>query len=120
MRGNANLISGLWFPARSIKFFFSSCFKNAELLCWTSALLFLAISTTHDFHFILCPLRLAGFTWCPGCGLGRSISFLLHLQFNASWNAHPLGIPGLLVILKRISDLIKHRLLLIKLNLNPL
>jgi len=31
-------------------------------------------------HLTLCPLALAGFHWCPGCGVGRSMILALHGQ----------------------------------------
>jgi hypothetical protein len=58
-------------------------------------------------HFTLCPLRLAGFDWCPGCGLGRSISFLFSGDFPRSFEAHPLGIFALTILLFRIFTLLK-------------
>jgi hypothetical protein len=50
-----------------------------------------------------------GITWCPGCGLGHSIAFLLHGDVRNSFHAHWLGIPALLIILYRIVDLVKQR-----------
>jgi Protein of unknown function (DUF2752) len=50
-----------------------------------------------------------GITWCPGCGLGHSIAFLLHGDIRNSFHAHWLGIPALVIILYRIYDLVKQR-----------
>jgi hypothetical protein len=59
-----------------------------------------------DSHFSLCPLKLLGFGWCPGCGIGHAIAYLLHGDINNSLKAHWLGIPALLIILYRICNLI--------------
>ncbi|WP_259091678.1 DUF2752 domain-containing protein [Mucilaginibacter dorajii] len=53
-------------------------------------------------HFTLCPLKLMGITWCPGCGLGHSIIYLFHGQLRNSFHAHWLGVPAVLVISHRI------------------
>ncbi|WP_420806189.1 DUF2752 domain-containing protein [Flavihumibacter solisilvae] len=49
-----------------------------------------------------CPIRWAGIHWCPGCGLGRSISAVMHFDLAASWQFHKLGFPALLIIWYRI------------------
>ena len=59
-------------------------------------------------HFSLCPLNQLGVAWCPGCGLGRSIGHLMNGDFTASWEKHPLAAFGIIVILYRIFELIKH------------
>ena len=60
-------------------------------------------------HYTLCPLKLMGVSWCPGCGLGHSIAFLLHGDVRNSFHAHWLGIPALVIIVYRIYDLIKQK-----------
>ncbi|AYL99563.1 DUF2752 domain-containing protein [Mucilaginibacter celer] len=67
-------------------------------------------SPTDESHFILCPLKLMGISWCPGCGLGHSIIYLLHGDVAGSFNAHWLGIPATAVILNRIFVLTRSRL----------
>jgi len=51
-----------------------------------------------------------GITWCPGCGLGHSIAFLLHGDIRNSFHAHWLGVPALVIIVYRIVDLIRQRI----------
>jgi hypothetical protein len=51
---------------------------------------------------------------CPGCGLGKSISMIFHGDIIGSFNTHPLGIPALLLIVKRIYQLIKNKIILRK------
>jgi hypothetical protein len=80
--------------------------KYFELIFWLAALLALAVaSPTASTHFTLCPLKLAGLTWCPGCGIGHSITYLFHGQISRSFHAHWLGIPALAVIMYRIYQL---------------
>ncbi|HEY0245659.1 MAG TPA: DUF2752 domain-containing protein [Mucilaginibacter sp.] len=80
--------------------------KNFELIFWISALIALAVADPAVTpHYTLCPLKLAGITWCPGCGLGHAISWLFHGHIKNSWHAHWLGIPALLIILYRVCVL---------------
>lgn len=78
-----------------------------EALIWVTALLILAFAGTGPGHFTLCPLKNAGFTFCPGCGLGSSVSFLLHGEFTASLQSHPLGFFAVIVLSFRIINLTK-------------
>jgi len=85
--------------------------KYFELVFWVAALISLGISdTSKQGQYSLCPFKAMGFTWCPGCGLGHSISWLLHGNVNNSWHAHWLGIPALCIILYRIYSLVVLRL----------
>jgi hypothetical protein len=91
-----------------IKSFF---LKYFELVFWIAGLISLAImDPSGESHFTLCPLKLLGITWCPGCGLGHSISFLFHGDLSNSFHAHWLGIPALIVIVHRIYVLSRDRL----------
>ncbi|RZK43900.1 MAG: DUF2752 domain-containing protein [Pedobacter sp.] len=76
-----------------------------ELVFWISALVLLATADPHAHHFSLCPLANIGIEWCPGCGLGRSISALFHGDVQESFTFHWFGIPALLVILYRTLSL---------------
>jgi hypothetical protein len=80
-----------------------------ELIFWLGALTVLAVMDPgHEHHFTLCPLDHLGFTWCPGCGLGRAINLMLHGDFSASFAMHPLAGFALVVISWRIIQLIKN------------
>jgi hypothetical protein len=82
--------------------------KYSELTFWLGALIALGFSNpAASVHYTLCPLKLLGFTWCPGCGIGHAISWLLHGDIKNSFHAHWLGIPALLGIVYRIGVLIK-------------
>jgi hypothetical protein len=80
-----------------------------ELIIWISVLVALASATPyshlHDPGFTLCPLSNLGIKWCPGCGLGRSITNLFHGNIRESIKLHWLGIPALLLICARIVTL---------------
>ncbi|RYY67749.1 MAG: DUF2752 domain-containing protein [Chitinophagaceae bacterium] len=83
-----------------------------ELSVWVMALLSLALmNPTGDAHFTLCVFKWMGFSFCPGCGLGHSISWLFHGDISQSLNEHPLGIFAVAVLLHRMGVLIKKRFL---------
>jgi hypothetical protein len=76
---------------------------NFELIFWIAALIALAIANPAvGSQYSLCPFKAMGITWCPGCGIGHSISWLLHGNLVNSWHAHWLGVPALLIISYRI------------------
>jgi len=66
-----------------------------------------------------CLLKHLGFSWCPGCGMGHSINYLLHGQWMASLKSHPLGPFAVIMLIYRTiqlgrlqlqtySELLKH------------
>jgi hypothetical protein len=80
-----------------------------EAFIWIAGLIFLAfIPASDSTHFTICPLNNLGFDFCPGCGLGNSISLLFSGDILASIHSHPLGIFALIIILTRIISLIKN------------
>ena len=82
-----------------------------EALTWTLGLLALALLPVPEHaHFTVCPLYHLGFSWCPGCGLGRSVSLLFHGQAMRSLQAHPLGIFAVVILSFRIFQLTKYYL----------
>ena len=82
-----------------------------ESLIWAAGLLILAISNPDGgMHFSICPLYNLGFDFCPGCGLGKSISLLFHGELTRSFAAHPLGIFAVIVLSYRIFHLTKNYL----------
>ncbi|MFI5251790.1 MAG: DUF2752 domain-containing protein [Bacteroidota bacterium] len=79
-----------------------------EAWIWLLALLYMGLmNPTADSHFSLCLFKNLGFKYCPGCGLGHSISFLLHGQFAQSFHSHPLGIAAVPILIHRIITLIR-------------
>ena len=76
---------------------------NLEAFVWIAAILYFALSPVHSAqHFSICPLSLAGFEHCPGCGLGRSMILLLHGELPESFSMHPLAVFALGVLSARI------------------
>lgn len=77
-----------------------------ELMIWMTALLLLGTAKADPVfeprHFTFCPLYHLGATWCPGCGLGRSIIQFFHGHIRESLHNHLLGIPATLIISWRI------------------
>jgi hypothetical protein len=80
--------------------------KYFELTFWIAALILLALMPTGtDPHYSFCLFKMMGFKFCPGCGLGHSISYLFHGNIKASFSAHPLGIFAVIILLFRIYTL---------------
>jgi hypothetical protein len=83
----------------------------AELIFWIIGLGLLASASPADHqvkdHFTFCPLSNLGIGWCPGCGIGRSITHLFHGDFEASWQQHWFGFPALIILSYRILTLAK-------------
>ena len=81
---------------------------NPEALIWISGILVLAfINIDGSSHFSVCPFKNIGIDFCPGCGLGKSIHYLLSFEIDKSLNAHPLGIFAFFVLIRRIYVLLK-------------
>jgi hypothetical protein len=107
----------LCLPTNEIKLIKAAFSKYFELVFWITALISLALTDPiNQAHFTLCPLKLLGIKWCPGCGLGHSISFLFHGDLKNSFHAHWLGVPAVIIILRRIYILGRIRLNHIALN----
>jgi len=85
---------------------------NIELLIWPLGLLALYFMNPDGGGPGLCPLKWMGISWCPGCGLGHAIYHLLHGQWAASWQSHPLGAFALAVLLYRTWQLAWQQILL--------
>ena len=78
-----------------------------ELFFWLAALIYLfAINPYSSGHLDLCLFQLYGIDTCPGCGLGKSISFIFHGDFMGSISSHPLGLFALALIFIRITALL--------------
>ena len=80
-----------------------------EAAIWILGLVFLVfINDPQSIHFTVCPFANLGIDFCPGCGLGNSISYLFRGDLSASFHAHPLGIFALIIITMRIITIIKN------------
>jgi hypothetical protein len=77
-----------------------------EAVFWLAGLVYLFfINPNQVQHFTLCPFHNLGISFCPGCGLGRSISFFYHGDILHSIKTHPLGIIAFILISARIIKL---------------
>lgn len=74
---------------------------------WLTALIIIGFMNTSDEGFTFCLFKVAGFNWCPGCGLAHSIAYAIHGELYVSVKAHWFGIPALLIIMNRIIVLAK-------------
>ncbi|RYY47521.1 MAG: DUF2752 domain-containing protein [Chitinophagaceae bacterium] len=84
-------------------------FLYFELSVWIGGLVLLAyMNPAADSHYSLCVFKWAGIAYCPGCGLGHSINWLLHGDIVRSLSDHPLGIFAFLIITHRIFKLLKR------------
>jgi hypothetical protein len=81
-----------------------------EALVWIIGLTALALYEPTQTHISLCPFHYIGFDFCPGCGLGRSISFFFHGEIIQSLTTHPLGIFAVITLSSRIVQLSKQHL----------
>lgn len=94
-------------PLNMFKEIFYGITRNAELIFWPGALLLLFFMTPAETPYSFCAVKWLGIPFCPGCGIGHSIHYALHLQFSSSIAEHYFGIPAVLIILHRIYHLIK-------------
>jgi hypothetical protein len=77
-----------------------------ELLFFSTALLALYFADINGAQYSLCPLKALKISFCPGCGLGHSLHYIMHGQFKIAWQAYPIGFFALPVIISRIITLI--------------
>ncbi len=82
---------------------------ETEAVLWIGALVYLfAVNPYETQHYTFCAFKLVGIDNCPGCGLGNSISMILHGDPTSSFRSHPLGIFALAVISFRIFTLLSN------------
>jgi hypothetical protein len=62
---------------------------------------------TGDHLLRLCPLDALGASFCPGCGLGHAVAYLARGDLAASIQAHPLGIPAVLILGAHVVRLLR-------------
>lgn len=94
----------------------SFIWHSLEAFIWMAALAWLAFQDPHAPHLNLCLFNILGFEHCPGCGLGHSLGFLLRGNLQASWNAHYLAFPALLILCYRIVAVLHKSFKFIKLK----
>lgn len=83
--------------------------QNLEAFIWITVIICFTLTPVHSAgHFTICPLSLAGFEHCPGCGLGRAMILLLHGKVTESFNMHPLALFALGIFVIRIVVVFKN------------
>lgn len=83
--------------------------KNSmfEILFWMLGLGALALMEPDGKHlFSLCPFSWVWEKGCWGCGLGHGITYLFRGEWQASWEAHPLALPAVVILLWRSGQLL--------------
>lgn len=94
----------------TLKRYFS--FIGFEALVWITGFTYLVFfSPVEQTHFTICPLKNSGIDFCPGCGLGHSITLLFHGNIIQSFQTHPLGFFAVIIIIHRIFTLIKTNII---------
>ncbi len=82
---------------------------ETEAVLWIAGLIYLFIINPYEAqHYTFCAFKLVGIDDCPGCGLGNSISMILHGDLTSPFSSHPLGIFALTVIVFRIFTLLSN------------
>ncbi|NSL89349.1 DUF2752 domain-containing protein [Chitinophaga solisilvae] len=79
-----------------------------ELLAWPAGLLLLYFFQPGRQGASLCLFKNAGLPFCPGCGLGHSIHYLLHGQWETAIRHHwlaPFVVAGLIYRIAQLSIL---------------
>jgi hypothetical protein len=94
----------------------SSVRKSLELFSWVFAIACLSFLDPTQTEQSLCFFNWLGFEHCPGCGLGKSISYALDGQLNLSFATHMMGTPVLAGLILRIIQLIHKNFITTNLN----
>lgn len=88
--------------------------KHSEWLVFSIGLLLLALMSPSDAGSSLCLFDWIGFDFCPGEGLGHSISYTFRGNFEAALEAHFAGPAAVLILTLRIfyiwKNMIKFKL----------
>ncbi|MBV2246874.1 MAG: DUF2752 domain-containing protein [Lentimicrobium sp.] len=78
-----------------------------EAVIWIAALILFATMSPYNEHASLCPINALDLGFCPGCGLGHGIAFLFRGEFIASFKAHPLAMPAVVILTLRIIHILR-------------
>ena len=83
-----------------------SFFLHFEWIALASGLLLAATIVPGTDEPTFCLFNRSGIDFCPGCGLGRSVSLAFRGQLTASMQMHPAGILAIFILLYRIVSII--------------
>ena len=84
---------------------------QGEALLWLAGLVSVAVADPHAEGLLsICPFDAlgswVGLSFCPGCGLGHAVGFLVRGHFVESLTAHPLAIPAVLTLTLHVRRLL--------------
>ncbi len=80
-------------------------FLHFEWMALTAGLLLMAFLDPFGSGTTLCLFERAGFSYCPGEGLGRSVALAFRGELQASFQLHPAGIAAILILTGRILSI---------------
>lgn len=80
---------------------------HLEAAFWFVAIVALALTNPVNDHASLCPAKALNIGFCPGCGLGTSISWLFRGQISESFASHPMGILAVIILSFRVFKLLQ-------------
>jgi hypothetical protein len=80
-------------------------FLHFEWMALTAGLLLMALLDPFAGQASLCLIERAGFSYCPGEGLGRSMALAFRGEFSASFQLHPAGIAAIFILTGRILSI---------------
>lgn len=83
-------------------------FLHFEWVALSTGLLLMGLLDPFSSADSYCVIDRFGFSFCPGCGLGKSISHTFRGDLSASISAHPAGLFAILVIAGRVLSIF-HR-----------
>lgn len=93
---------------RTFESFQRHLFLHCEWILLTGALLAMVLLNPYENGNTLCIFEIAGFDFCPGEGFGRSVALMARGAWIESFRMHPLGIPGVLIIVHRIYSVFQR------------
>lgn len=82
--------------------------RHSEWLVFSIGLLLLAIMNPGDAGVSLCLFEWLGIEYCPGEGLGHSISYTFRGDISAAFEAHLAGPAAVLILILRIVFIWKN------------
>lgn len=83
-------------------------FLHFEWLALATGLILMALLDPLSQASTLCPIERLGFSYCPGEGLGKSVSHAFRGNLKASFYTHPAGIAAILIITGRIFSIFRR------------
>jgi hypothetical protein len=74
-----------------------------EGVVWFVGLIAVSVpDPTIERTWSLCLFDMLGITFCPGCGLGHAVAFLMRGEWALSFASHPLAIPTVAILVGRV------------------